>query len=72
MDELLELAKQQGSLVLLLTLIIVTGARGLWVWGWQYKEALARAAYYQSIVHRQFGLIDKAVTVAQQQVFPPP
>lgn len=83
MDELLALAKQQGSLVLLLVLIIVTGSRGLWIWGWQHKEALASAAtdyaemkqdrdFWRTVGLRGVGAIEKAVSLAERQIPPPP
>lgn len=31
-----------GGLVGLLVIILVAGMRGYWVWGWAYKEGIAR------------------------------
>lgn len=41
MDELLKLATSQGAIVTLLLIIIVTGMRGDWVFGWVFRQMLA-------------------------------
>lgn len=41
-SKLIEYALQQGPLIFVLTVIIIGGARKLWVYGWQYNEVKAQ------------------------------
>lgn len=83
MDELLEVAKSQGPVVLLLVLIIVGGSRAVWVWGWQYRERIAMAEkdlvamtqerdFWRTSALRGLGAVEKAVNLVERQIQPPP
>lgn len=82
MDELLEVAKSQGPVVLLLVLIIIGGSRAVWVWGWQYREEITSAAkdllamtqerdFWRTAALRGLGTVEKAVNLVERQIQPP-
>lgn len=88
MDELLTLAKTQGPVAAVLIIIIVTGARKVWRWGYQFDEAVAamekrclaaeqHGDFYRTKLFESFGIIKTAVGTTQKviesvQVLPPP
>lgn len=63
MLELWELVRTGGSLALL-TLIVIGGARGWWVYGWQYRELRGERDLYRTAVLRAVATAGKAVDLA--------
>lgn len=79
MDELLGLAKTQGPVGLLLVLIIVTGARKIWRYGWQCDEAIAAVEkrclaaeqngdFYRAKFFESLGIIRTSVGTTQKVI----
>lgn len=57
-----------GGLVGLLVIILVAGMRGYWVWGWAYKEGIAREKQLREERDEWRDLAIHGVTLADRGV----
>jgi hypothetical protein len=71
----LDLLVGPGGLLVALLVVIVTGMRRRWVFGWQYDAALKDCEEWKSRALRAMGVAERAtdttVAVVKQQVLPP-
>ena len=55
---------QQGGLLLVAVLILFGGAKRVWVWGYQLKEAQQQRDEWKDIALRNRELVGRATSVA--------
>lgn len=68
MDDILQLLLGPfGTLVLSLT-ILVTGWKGMWVFGWHHKEEVAEKHYWREIALRGTRIAEKSAATAEKAV----
>ncbi len=56
------------GIVGLLVFILVSGQRGLWVWGYTYTEMRAERDRYRAIAERLLGQADRSADVVDRAV----
>lgn len=65
-DDIVRLLTGQVSVVFLLVLILITGMRGIWVWGYQLKAAEKRADDWEERFLVSLDQSGKATHLAQR------
>ena len=62
---------RDGGVLALMFLILVSGARGFWVWEWQYKDLLKDRDEWKARALKNMELAETATRVAQEAVARP-
>ena len=67
---------QKGGVIAFLLLILIAGARQVWVWGWMYREAIAKAEKLQEVLDASLRNQERALDIAERRLLtearPPP
>jgi hypothetical protein len=50
----------------LLVIVIVSGMRRDWVWGWTYQEMRARAERFEELALKTLGLAERMTDIAER------
>lgn len=66
-NDLIQIFLSELGAVAILVLVLVSGARQLWVWGWTYDREVREKQEWRRIALSSKDLLRDAVTLAEQR-----
>lgn len=66
-EDFLKLLQGQAALLTVAVIILYGGAKGIWVWGYQFNELRKDRDEWKERALRGIGLVERTVTIVENQ-----